>query len=99
MVQKSTSAKITHSSISNAHQAGTRGTYLNIINTICDKFKANTPYSVVKKLKTFSSKIRKQTYRPLSSLLFNTVFGSPSHSIKKNKRHPNCCCDLHQCSA
>ena len=44
-------------------QVGIEGTYLNIINTIYNKLKANIIFSG-EKLENFSSKIRKKTCTP-----------------------------------
>ena len=53
-------------------QVGTEGTYLNIINTIYDKLKANIILSG-KKLKAFPLKSGRKCVCPLSPVLFNIV--------------------------
>ena len=53
-------------------QAGIEGTYLNIINTIYDKFKANIILSG-EKLKTFPLKSGTRQGYPFLTLLFNIM--------------------------
>ena len=65
-------------------QAGIEGTYLNIINTIYDKFKANIILSG-EKLKTFPLKSGRKHVRPLSSLLFNTALEVLDVALSKEK--------------
>ena len=65
-------------------QAGIEGTYLNIINTTCDKFKANIILSG-EKLKTFPLKSGRKHVCPLSSLLFNTVLEVLAIALKKEE--------------
>ena len=72
-------------------KAGVEGTYLNIIKAIYDKPTPNIILSG-EKLKTLPLKSGPRQECPLSPLLFNTVFGSFSHSnqrSKRNRRNPD----------
>ena len=84
MVQKKHFTKLHIHSWQMLIQAGIEGTYLNIINTTCDKFKANIILSG-EKLKTFPLKSGRKHVRPLSSLLFNTVLEVLAIALKKEE--------------
>ena len=68
--------------IKSLQKAGIEGTYLNIIKAIYDKPTANIILNV-EKLKAFPLKSGIRQGCPLSSLLFNIVLGSFSHSIQR----------------
>ena len=72
------------------NKEGTEGMYLNITKAVHDKITVNIILNG-KKLKVFPLRSGTRQGCPLSPLLFNIVFGSPSHSnwARKKKRHPN----------
>ena len=77
--------------IKTLQKVGTEGTYLNIIKAIYDKPIVNIILNN-EKLKAFSLRSGTRHGCPLSPLLFNILFGSPSHGNqrrKRNKRNPN----------
>ena len=77
--------------IKTLQKIGIEGTYLNIIKTIYDKPTASIILNG-EKLKAFPLRSRTRQGCPLLPLLFNIVFGSPSHSNqrrKSNKRNTN----------
>ena len=64
---------------------GTEGTYLNILKAIYDKPTANIILSG-EKLKAFPLRSGTRQRCPVSPLLFNIVFGSPSYSNQRKKK-------------
>ena len=77
--------------IKTLQKAGIEGTYLNIIKTIYDKPTANITLNG-ENLKAFPLKSGTRQGCPFSPLLFNSSFGSFSHSNqrrKMNKRNPD----------
>ena len=84
--------KIQHPFMTNTLQeVGIEGTYLNIIKAKYDKPTANIILNG-EKLKAFPLRSGTRQGCPLLPLVFNIVFGSPSHSNqrrKRNKRNTN----------
>ena len=83
--------KIQHPFMIKTTESGQRGTYLNIIKAIYDKPTANLILNG-EKLKAFPLRSGTRQGCPVSPLLFNIIFGSPSHGNqirKRNKRNPN----------
>ena len=77
--------------IKTLQKVGIEGTYLNIIKAIYDKPTANIILNG-EKLEAFPLRSGTRQGCPLSPLLFNIVFGSPSHGNqrrKRNKRNTN----------
>ena len=77
--------------IKTLRKAGLEGSYLSIIKPTYDKPTTNIILSG-EKLKTLPLKSGPRQECPLSPLLFNTVFGSFSHSnqrSKRNRRNPD----------
>jgi len=83
---KKTFDKIQHPfTIKTPQKTGTEGTYLNIIKSTYDKPTANIILNG-EALKAFPLRSGTRQEYPLSSLLFNRVFGSPSHGNQKRQK-------------
>ena len=82
--------KIQHPFMNKALQKmGIEGTYLNIVETLCDKPTANIILNG-EKLKAFPLRSGRRQWCPLSPLLFNIVLDSYSNQRRKrNKRNPD----------
>ena len=77
--------KIQHPFVVKTFQkADIEGTYLNLINIICDKATANIILNV-EKLKAFSLKSGTRKGCPLSPLLFNIVMEVLATAIREEK--------------
>ena len=72
--------------IKTLQKAGTEGTYSNIIKAIYDKLTANIILNG-EKLKAFPLKSGTRQEHPVSPLLFQHSFQSPSHTNQRRKRN------------
>ena len=91
-MQKKAFDKIQHQiPMKTLQKVGIEGTYLNIIKAIYDKPTANIILNG-EKLKTFPLRSGTRQGCPLTSLLVQHSFRSPSHTSqrrKRNKKNPN----------
>ena len=61
------------------------GNYLNIIQTIYDKHRANIVFNI-EKMENFPDKIRNKTRMSILIIFIQNSFGSPSYSNQRRKR-------------